>query len=101
MKSRSISRYMAIGIALCAMLLPLTSQADVRWSIQLGHGLNISHDYYQPYRHYSRKQYHHHRYDDHRHHGWKSRHHYRDYRGYKARRYYHTPYPYGFIPRHR
>ncbi|MFO7602972.1 MAG: hypothetical protein R6X06_04055 [Gammaproteobacteria bacterium] len=112
MKGKTNLRYLGSAMALGAMLLPLSSQADVSWSITLGHGLPLSHNLYQPHRYQS----HHHKSQRPapvvKHHGHPQRHHkehrsrhkyghHYEQRSLRASRYYPTPAPYGFIPRHR
>ena len=96
MKNKTTLRYLGAAIAACAMLLPLSSQADVYWSLNLSDGIRISNnhhvDRYSPY-----KARHHRHHAKHGHH---QRHNLRKYyRHHRAQQHF-APYAYSFIPRH-
>ena len=96
MKSKPTIRYLGTAIAVCAILLPLSSQADVYWSLNLGDGLRISQSHY-PVRHYQREVKHYgHRYHHHKSH--KLQQYYWHHR--VQQHHYFAPYTYGFMPRH-
>jgi len=50
MKGRIPIPYLSSAILFCALLLPVTSQADVIWSLSLGHGLRLNTDQHRQYR---------------------------------------------------
>lgn len=97
MKSKTTIRYLGAAIAIGAMLLPLSSQADVYWSLNLGDGLRISQRYHPVHYQHREVRYYGHK---HRHHSAnKLRQYYWRHR--VQQHHYYAPHAYGFIPRHR
>ena len=96
MKSRTTIRNLGIAIGLCTMMLPLSSQAGVYWSLNLGHGLKLGHSDHHQYRQQrvrkTHKRKHGHRRPQ------RLQHYYWKHRAYHQRHYYDAN-PYGFIPR--
>jgi len=98
MRTKISSPYLGTAIALFAMLLPLSSQADVYWSLNLGHGLKLAHGDHRQYHHQHIRKSHKRKHGHHK--PKRLRQYYWRHRAYHQRHYYDTN-PYGFIPRHR
>lgn len=96
MKTRTTIRYLSITIGLCTMMLPLSSQADVYWSLKLGHGLELGHSDHHQYRQKHVRKTHKRKHSHHR--PQRLQHYYRRHRAYHQHHYYDAS-PYGFIPR--
>ena len=100
---------LASTMALAVTLLPTTSQADVYWSISLGHSVQLHPDHYSHRSgHHGHKRHHVKRHRARKHH-YAREHHYQPRRSYYGHRKHHVyhhharhgAYPYAFIPRHR
>ena len=97
MKRKTLLRYSGGAVLLFAALLPLTSQADVIWSISLGRGLYLDRDYHPRYPHYERYEANRHA---HRYHRRYSLHEYYSRHRARARGFYDNDYRYKFSPRY-
>ncbi len=98
MNRKTLLRYSGGTVLLFAMLLPLTSQADVIWSIRLGQGLYIDRDYHPRYERHERYE------ANRRAHRYERRealHEYYSRHRARARGFYDNDYRYKFTPRYR